>query len=107
MRNMGLRYIRFRAMHEVMRKTGLLKSKFPINPPLQNYIQLEQWKKSSDNFFFSKKSSLQFATSPSIQLKEWFENFKEGKLVFFSSTQYDLGKDYNWNWINRKTIQKF
>ncbi len=96
MRNMGLRYIRFRAMHEVMRKTGLLKSKFPINPPLQNYIQLEQWKKSSGNFFFSKKSSLQFATSPSIQLKEWFENFKEGKLVFFSSTQYDLGKDYNW-----------
>lgn len=83
-------------MHEVMRKTGLLKSRFTVNPPFQNYIQLEQWKQSAGNFFFSKKSSLQFAKSPSIQLKEWFENFKEGKLVFFSSTQYDLGKDYNW-----------
>ncbi len=83
-------------MHEMMRKTGLLKKKFTVNPPFQNYIQLEQWKKSAGNFFFIKKSSLQFAKSPSIQLKEWFENFKRGKLVFFSSTQYDLGKDYNW-----------
>lgn len=96
LRNMGVRYVQFRITHELQRITGMLKRKFPVAPEFHQYISLQQWKDLNVNFFFEDKSSLQLVKQPSTELKEWFDNYKKGKLVFFGSTLFDLGKEYDW-----------
>jgi hypothetical protein len=95
-RNMGFRYICYRILFELRKKTGRLARKFPISPKAQQFISLEQWKKLNVHFFFNDKSSLQAPKRPSSQLKEWFDNYQNGKLVFFGSIVYDLGSSYDW-----------
>src|SRR5690242_17076654 len=94
--NMGMRYTAFRTKHELLRRSGLLKKRFPVNPSFKQYLSLEQWKELSIPFFFNDKESVKTVKNPSPELKHWFEQYKEGKLTFFSSTVFELGKDYNW-----------
>jgi hypothetical protein len=93
---MGWRYIQFRVKHELLRRTGLLKKRFAANPPYQQYITLEEWKKHSGNFFFNSKQSLSFDRHPTRIIKERFQNLKEGKYLFFNCTEYNIGRDYDW-----------
>jgi hypothetical protein len=93
---MGWRYIRFRAKHEFLRRTGLLKKKFPLNPPYQQYITLDEWKKNNGTFFFNSKESLSFQRKPADTIKERFKNIKEGQLLFFNSTEFNIGVNYDW-----------
>ena len=94
--NMGMRYVQFRITHELQRITGMLKRKFPVAPEFQQYISFYQWKELNVNFFFEDKSSLQLVKQPSTELKDWFENYKNGKFVFFGSALFDIGKEYDW-----------
>jgi hypothetical protein len=96
LRNMGWRYSQFRIKHEMLRKTGLLKKRFAANPPYQQHITLEEWKKHSGNFFFKSKQSLSFDRHPTHIIKERFQNLKEGKFLFFNSTELHIGRDYDW-----------
>lgn len=94
--NMGWRYMGFRAGHEVMRRSGMLKKKFPAAPAFQQFITLDAWKKQPVNFFFSSRESLSFPKNPHNELKERYEQLKAGKLLLFNSIEANLGTSYDW-----------
>lgn len=93
---MGWRYAAFRARYEVMRRSGLLKSKFPAAPALMQYISLAQWKQLPGRFFFQDREQMNMKRTPAPELKEAYEQIKDGKLLLFSNLLTDLGKDYDW-----------
>jgi hypothetical protein len=93
---MGPRYVGFRISHELSRKTGMLKRKFPVNPEFVHFISLNQWKEQSPSFFFGDKSDIELPLSQTDALQKWFENYEQGKMLFFSTAWFDLGKDYDW-----------
>jgi len=94
--NMGLRYTAFRLLFEIKRKTGILKKQFPIIPINKTHITLDDWRKENIEFFFGSKGYLSFDRNPNLSLKEEAEKILNGKIPFFSSVFYDLGKQYNW-----------
>tara|TARA_R110002050_G_scaffold276107_1_gene421283 strand:- start:3857 stop:5734 length:1878 start_codon:yes stop_codon:yes gene_type:complete len=91
-RNMGLRYVTFRVGHEVEKKLGLFKRKFPQNQPVKSYITLNDWRQS---FKFWGVQQGDKPLSPPSNLPE-FQNLQEGEIPFFSSTKIRLGKNYDW-----------
>ncbi|MFI5196678.1 MAG: alginate lyase family protein [Chitinophagales bacterium] len=95
-RNMGWRYVGFRARYELLRRSGLLKNKFPVAPPYRQYITLKEWKEQSVKFFFNDKESIDLPGNPLPELKEICNNIENGKLLLFNSLLTDLGKDYDW-----------
>jgi hypothetical protein len=95
-RNMGWRYVSFRARYELLRRSGLFKSKFPAAPRFKQYLTLEEWKKQDMPFFFKNRAALTFARNPMPELKETYTNIKNGKFLLFNSLLTDLGKNYDW-----------
>ncbi len=93
---MGMRYVRFRITHELKRIAGMLKRRFPLSPPFQQFIGLQQWKELQIGFFFHDRSDLRLLKQPSNELKERVNKYQNGQLVFFGSTLFDLGRDYDW-----------
>lgn len=96
LRNMGWRYITFRLKHEVLRRSGLLRKKFPTFPKFERYISLNDWKSNRGAFFFTDKASLSFPKKPASATEDRFQKLKEGKFVFFNSKEYNIGVDYDW-----------
>ncbi|MBC7555159.1 MAG: alginate lyase family protein [Taibaiella sp.] len=94
--NMGYRYIAYRARHEVMRRSGLLKNKFPAAPAFQQYITLKEWKEQPAKFFFEDRESLTFPRNPQPELKLRYDDITSGKLMLFNSVLADLGTNYDW-----------
>ena len=94
--NMGARYVGFRVMHELKKRTGTFQRKFPQKPPFQQFITLEEWKKQPVNFFFEGKQQVKKEEATFAALQKEFRELKEGTLSFFSSTKYPLGKKYDW-----------
>ena len=95
-KNMGGRYLTFRMMHEFKRKTGILKTSFPVNPPFKKYISLNEWKNQDVKFFFQSRNDLQMAKVRSAKLKAKMQNILNGKINFFNSIDYSLGNNYDW-----------
>lgn len=95
-RNMGWRYVSFRGRYELMRRCGLLKSKFPPAPAYKQYLALDEWKKQGAHFFFESREALSILKDPQPSLKETYNNIQNGKLLLFSSLLTDMGKDYDW-----------
>jgi hypothetical protein len=94
--NLGWRYLNFRVRHELLKRTGLLKKKFPVSPAYQQYVTLGQWKNQTVNFFFSDREALDILEDPQPHIKTIFEQIKEGNLLLFNSVEAKLGKDYDW-----------
>ena len=94
--NMGGRYVAFRLMHELKKKTGIFEKQFPQNPPFQYFGSLEDWKRQNVNFFFNGRPMLAGKAEVSARLKEEFTALQEGNIPFFSSTFLPLGKEYDW-----------
>ena len=94
--NMGPRYVAFRISHEMQRRTGMLKKKFPVNPKEVAFISLEQWKQQTPVFFFASKQDINSPLKPTIGLQKWFENYEQGKFLLFSNSWFNLGRSYNW-----------
>ena len=96
--NMGLRYVAFRVKYALETKLGLLKKRFPTNPKFKVFISLDQWRKNTPIFFFESRESLKknsnFKTV--IPVKTGISKFKQGVFTFFSSTEFNLGKNYDW-----------
>lgn len=95
-RNMGWRYTAFRAKHELLRRTGLLKSKFPTNPEIISPITLDTWKQGTSKFFFTSREDMAISRNPSQELAVTFNNIKQGRLLLFNSVLADLGVNYDW-----------
>jgi hypothetical protein len=96
LQNMGLRYVLFRIWFLLQKKLGILKLRFPLQPPLKNYTSLSEWRNLNRTFFLKSKSELDIVKNRSIQLKQEAEEILEGKCLFFSSAKYDLGSNYDW-----------
>jgi len=94
--NMGIRYVSYRSFYELQRKSGILKRKFPTNPPVIHCLSLSEWKASSLPFFFQSRETVTLEKKPNSALKEAFENILSGKIQFFSYQYFDLGLDYDW-----------
>ena len=91
---MGIKYVLFRVWFLLQRKTGLLIKRFPANPPFINAINLAEWKKSI--FFIKSKEELTFPKNKVESLKNEAESILNGEYLFFSSTKFTLGLDYDW-----------
>jgi hypothetical protein len=96
LQNMGLRYAGFRLKHELLRKTGLLKSKFPANPPFQQYVTFDQWREQPQQFFFESRETIQLPREQYPELLSKYNDICNGTLMLFSSLRTDLGKNYDW-----------
>jgi len=96
LKNMGWRYTTFRIKHELLRRTGILKKKFPTNPVFKQFISLEQWENQNINFFFKNRESLSFPKNPTSEIRERFQKLREGKLLFFNSIEFNIGTHYDW-----------
>ena len=95
-KNMGLRYVFYRIWFGFRKKSGLLKLDFPTNPSKKKWISLADWKKTESKFFFKNKETLKFDKNPSPILKTNYEKIQKGIFSYFSSTDFHLGKNYNW-----------
>jgi hypothetical protein len=96
---MGWKYILFRIFYELKTKTGWLKRVFPVNTNIIILPTLEEWRHElSGIFFFHSKEKLQFRHNVGVEkkLNSAINKMKEGKFLFFSSTWYELGKNYDW-----------
>jgi len=93
---MGARYVSFRLFFELKRRLGLLKAEYPTNPPAKQFATLDDWRKQSLKFLFVSKDELNVPVNPTPELKQAAEQILAGKLKFFSATEYDLGKGYDW-----------
>ena len=91
---MGLNYVLFRIWFLLQKKTGLLVKRFPANPPFINAITLVEWKKSI--FFIKSKEDLTIPKNKVETLKNEAESILNGDYLFFSSTKFTLGLDYDW-----------
>jgi hypothetical protein len=91
---MGLNYVLFRIWFLLQKRTGLLIKRFPSNPPCINVITLVEWKKSI--FFVNSKEELTFTKNKVETLKNEAESILNGDYLFFSSTKFTLGFDYDW-----------
>jgi len=86
----------FRTMFEIKKRTGILKLSFPTNVESYDFLTHKEWAKSARPFFFDFQNQIELnrKLNPDLALKA--AKIKEGKLIFFSGLEYNLGKNYDW-----------
>lgn len=94
--NMGTRYITYRVGFELKKRTGLLKSKYPVDVSEESFIVLSDWKKLPGRFFFEGKESINFPKNSSSKLKNKIERLRAGDFQFFNAEYKNIGTDYDW-----------
>ena len=95
-RNMGWDYLLARTRLAFLKKTGLFKKRFPVNPPQRRFISLEQWRSLKVEFFFNGREALTFPKEPGDGLQTRATDLLNGKVHFFNHPVYDLGTEYDW-----------
>jgi hypothetical protein len=80
---MGIRYVTFRVLYELKRRSGVLKLSYPINPPFQTWVTLSDWRKSAPAFFFDSRSNFSTTTTPSNRLLQKANRIFQGDVQFF------------------------
>jgi hypothetical protein len=96
LKNMGPRYLIFRIIHLISRRTGYFSRKFPISPPQIDVIGVEHWKNNLPPFFFYGKNIPDLKKQESEHLQNLFREINEGTFTFFGKKKYHLGNDYDW-----------
>ncbi len=91
-KNMGMRYVKYRIRHEIERKTGVLKKRFPANSDIKKFVTLEKWRSEKD-FFLNFNPSIK---KPSVSLQEKAENILSGNILYFNKNWINVGRDYDW-----------
>ncbi len=91
----GLRYLVFRTTYEFRKRTGLLRLSFPSSVGDNKILSLEDFR-NEDSFFFTSRENLSLPKQISDALKEKANRIISGEVLFFSSTWYNLGLDYDW-----------
>ena len=104
---MGLRYVAFRIRYALETKLGVLKKRFPKDPDFKKFISLMAWRENTPVFFFESREKLKENSLFNIQhqptggagsklLETQILRLKQGIFTFFSSTEFNFGKDYDW-----------
>jgi hypothetical protein len=96
-KQMGIKYIIFRIIYTIKKKTGYFQFKFPEKINECNYCSISEWRINSKPFFFQSKENLILPKNPQ---KELF--IKANKILFdgiypfFSFHEYKIGPKINW-----------
>lgn len=61
-----------------------MRKLFPIAPPSQLFITMDDWKATAAPFFFESKASLQLTAEPDEALREDVERIRSGSFPFFN-----------------------
>jgi hypothetical protein len=93
--NMGPRYTAFRILFELQKKLGWFKKSFPVQPEVQQYISFQSWKKDT-RFLIPAREEWKEKEYPFTVDHIKTEKMMAGFFEFFSSTEYNLGKTYDW-----------
>lgn len=98
--NMGLRYISYRLLHLIKTKVGWYLLKFPtIIQPIE-FISYTEWLSQKKEYFFDSSNGIQINLLLTDEEREKLSQaalkIKNGILLFFNSTEFSLGKNYNW-----------
>ncbi len=92
---MGLQYFLFRIKHELSRRSGLLKKKYPTHLPTPCNITIKQWRSTRPKFFFEDSSEI-CVSGVSDHLKKNVERILQGDVLFFSSFWMERDKLKSW-----------
>lgn len=95
-KNMGTRYVLYRASHEFEKRIGFLKKKHPKNFSQQQIISLGEWRKRNNQVLIGAKELLNIESNRDLELKERAERILEGEIQFFSAEWLYLGQNYDW-----------
>ena len=93
---MGIKYICFRVLYFISVKTGIIRLRFPTNPPDKIFIQKDEWLKLPIPFFIPNKNEKVYQTINPEKLRSKVEKILNHTYTFFSSTDFDLGKNFDW-----------
>lgn len=94
-RNMGLRYTGFRIAFELQKRLGFFKKAFPTNPEFKKHISFRKWKDETVFLIPEREQWKGNNYGYSIDRTK-IEKMKVGIFEYFSSTEYNLGVDYDW-----------
>jgi Heparinase II/III N-terminus/Heparinase II/III-like protein len=83
-KNMGSRYLLFRARYELRRHTGRLQKQFPVTADPLIFSSLDNWRTTSSTFFFEGRDSVLLPREVHPALKKKVERTLAGELLFFS-----------------------
>jgi hypothetical protein len=92
---MGIRYVGFRILFELKKRLGLLKKAFPVHPKMVQYVLLASWKKDTV-FLIPAATEWKNKPYPFRADSDKTAKMQKGIFEFFSSTEYNLGVDYDW-----------
>lgn len=100
LRNMGPRYVAFRALWELRRRTGLLARAFPTAPPRQDFITRAAWVADPKLHLLAPDVRQNLPQLPEPDREKLFAEaarILEGEIRLFSATWQDLGTDWDWH----------
>ncbi len=97
-RNMGALYIGFRVFYAFKSKSGLLRKQIPKDPSFKKFITKQAWINLQIPFFqFSNTQNDFYLEAEDKELLKYkVENIFNNIFIFFSSTEFNLGKDFDW-----------
>ena len=95
-RNMGTRYVAFRVRHELERRSGWSRGRYPTEVVREPFVTLAEWRRLPARFFFESREALDQPRRPTEALRTAIEHLRAGRFPFFSAEYYDLGTDYDW-----------
>ena len=94
--NMGFKYIIFRIFFIIKSKLGWMKKIFPVNPKVNEFIVLSDWRKNLPPFYFYGKKINGLKKKPTKEIEENFNKISNNTFLFFNNNYIDLGKDFDW-----------
>ena len=94
--NMGFKYILFRIFFIIKSKLGWMKKIFPVNPKVNEFIVLSDWRKNLPPFYFYGKKINGLKKKPTKEIEENFNKISNNTFLFFNNNYIDLGKDFDW-----------
>ena len=95
-KNMGIRYSLYRVRHELEKRTGVLKRRHPIDPPIKQFISLEEFSANCPLFVITEREKIIFEKHSNEELRQKATRILQGEIPFFSSEWKNLGRDYDW-----------
>lgn len=93
---MGPRYISFRLWHEMERRLGLMRRRYPTEASRHTFLSLDEWRATAPAFFFADRAQLRLPREPRPELAARVARIRAGEVRFFSADWKALGPDYDW-----------